>query len=185
MKTLISNIENQIQHFKNQLPMLSDSDKEFMINKITEYKRGLTILKASTTDLDVEHYVATCNRGVINHKTTIVEFAAKLFEELEEVQNEYEKELMGESNNLLQELTDVKAVINNWMIHFNHDPKVELIVNIEKQRLRSVVPTTKSGGFIKQSIVTGELIEPHIQYKSFYECKGNCQANERPIYIPF
>ena len=136
MKTLTDNIKNQIQHFENQLPLLSEADQEMTENKIKEYKQGLEILSKPQLNSEIEHYKATCARGVITHRTTIVDFAEKLCEELEEVRIEYEKHLLGEKNNLPQELTDVKAVINNGMIHFGINPVKEMIINIEKQRNR-------------------------------------------------
>ena len=137
MKTVINNLKDQIQHFENQLPALSETDIEMMNKKIKEYKEAVNTLEISTLNIPQRHYKATYHRGAINPHTSIVDFAEKFIEETKEVKEEYEKLLKGEPNNLIHELNDLKAVINNYQIHNDIDPIVTMLENIEYQLNRT------------------------------------------------
>ena len=80
-----------------------------------------------------ENYESTVLRGLINSKTTDLNFLMKLKEEVLEVEESY---YSSDIENMWEEIADVILVCLNFANHFNIDIESELKKKIEKNYKR-------------------------------------------------
>jgi len=80
-----------------------------------------------------ENYESTVLRGLINSKTTDLNFLMKLKEEVLEVEESY---YSSDIENMWEEVADVILVCLNFANHFNIDIESELKKKIEKNYKR-------------------------------------------------
>ncbi len=80
-----------------------------------------------------ENYESTVLRGLINSKTTDLNFLIKLKEEVLEVEESY---YSSDIENMWEEVADVILVCLNFANHFNIDIESEMKKKIEKNYKR-------------------------------------------------
>ena len=83
-----------------------------------------------------ENYEVTVNRGLITPSTTVQDFLDKLYEEVDELQNEVDTGKTYNFDKLKYELADVVLVCLNLSKHFNIDIERQMKANIKRNKFR-------------------------------------------------
>ena len=80
-----------------------------------------------------QNYESTVNRGLINKKTSMVNFIDKIYEEVSEFEEAVDT---GTIKDIKEELSDIILVCLNTAKHYGFDIEQELINKINKNKNR-------------------------------------------------
>lgn len=83
-----------------------------------------------------DNYKVTIKRGLINPSTTVQDFIDKIYEEVDELQNEIDAGKTYNFDNLKYELADVILTCLNMSKHFNIDIEQQMKSNVRRNKFR-------------------------------------------------
>jgi NTP pyrophosphatase (non-canonical NTP hydrolase) len=83
-----------------------------------------------------DNYKVTIKRGLISPSTTVQDFIDKIYEEVDELQNEIDAGKTYNFDKLKYELADVILTCLNMSKHFNIDIEQQMKSNVRRNKFR-------------------------------------------------
>ncbi len=83
-----------------------------------------------------DNYKVTIKRGLISPSTTVQDFIDKIYEEVDELQNEIDTGKTYNFDKLKYELADVILTCLNMSKHFNIDIEQQMKSNVRRNKCR-------------------------------------------------